>query len=139
MCKELKETELDEFVQNIIQEYSKIRVFALAGDLGAGKTRFSRSFCEFFQVKEKIKSPTFSIVNSYSIPNSEQKIHHFDLYRIENEEELEEMGFEEYFAFGDYCLVEWPKIGIEYFPANTLFLNFEHIDENTRKICVKIK
>lgn len=78
----------------------------LNGDLGAGKTVFARGIAQYFGVKEDVLSPTFNILKEYL----DGKICHFDMYRIEDEEELENLGFEEYFSRDRLCIVEWNRM-----------------------------
>lgn len=77
------------------------------GEIGAGKTTFIRAMLKALGVEGAIKSPTFSIVESYQILNTQ--IHHFDLYRINEPSELEYMGFRDYWMDHAICLIEWPE------------------------------
>ena len=83
-------------------------IVLLTGDLGAGKTTFVQHFLNrYFDEPVAVDSPTFSIVNSYDSGGTE--VHHFDLYRLESPEEIEDIGFMEYIESGDLCFVEWPE------------------------------
>lgn len=94
-------------------------VITLRGDLGAGKTCFVRALLQAFGLNNTIKSPTFTLVESYSI--NDRVIHHFDLYRLEAVDELEDMGFRDYFQPTALCLVEWPeKVPAGYIPADVV-------------------
>ena len=91
-------------------------IVLLTGDLGAGKTTFVQHFLNrYFDEPVAVDSPTFSIVNSYDSGGTE--VHHFDLYRLESPEEIEDIGFMEYIASGDLCFVEWPEKIAEFLPT----------------------
>lgn len=82
-------------------------ILTFSGDLGAGKTAFVRAMLRALGVTSTIKSPTFSVVESYVLPD--YAIHHFDLYRLSDEAELEAIGVRDYFGADDVCCVEWPE------------------------------
>ncbi len=91
-------------------------IVLLTGDLGAGKTTFVQHFLNrYFDEPVAVDSPTFSIVNSYDSGGTE--VHHFDLYRLESPEEIEDIGFMEYIESGDLCFVEWPEKIAEFLPT----------------------
>jgi tRNA threonylcarbamoyladenosine biosynthesis protein TsaE len=83
------------------------RIWLFYGEMGAGKTTLIKAICEVLGAAEPVTSPTFSIVNEYSAATG--KIFHFDFYRLKNETEALDLGYEEYFYSGDYCLIEWPE------------------------------
>ena len=99
--------DLGEIALKILEFGKGCNIFAFYGDLGAGKTTLIREICRILGVTGEINSPTFSIVNEYEIPG--EIIYHFDFYRIKNEGELYDMGYEEYFFSGHQCLIEWPE------------------------------
>lgn len=105
-------------------------IFLLRGDLGSGKTTFSRFFVQFFLgKKEEVPSPTFTLVQNY--PTKDFIIWHFDLYRLEKTEELEELGLEDAFYTG-VSLVEWPERLRYYAPKKFLSFFFEGEGKNRR-------
>lgn len=88
--------------------YSKgQKFFIFEGDMAAGKTTFIKSLCEAIGVEDVVSSPTFSIVNEYESNNG--PVYHFDFYRLKNLQEAYDIGYEEYFYSGNYCLIEWPS------------------------------
>ena len=83
-------------------------VLAFSGDLGAGKTTLIRAMLRSLGVTGAIKSPTFSLVESYALPAGGE-VHHFDLYRIHDDAELDYIGFRDYFSSDALCCIEWPE------------------------------
>ncbi len=92
------------------------------GEMGAGKTTFIKEICSALGVTETISSPTFSLVNEY-ISDSGMSIYHFDLYRLNDEEELYDLGFEEYLDQKHYVFIEWPEIGEAFYPVEACYVN----------------
>ena len=91
-----KISELHIAAKKILENFPENKIFAFYGQMGAGKTTFIKIICETLGVKEIVSSPTFSLVNEY-ISAKDQKIYHFDFYRINNISEAYDMGYEEYF------------------------------------------
>ena len=96
----------------------------LAGELGTGKTQFVKGICDFYDVKDKVTSPTFNLVNEYR--GSKIKINHFDLYRLKNISEFREIGFDHYNTDESICLIEWPEMAERYLNYNILKVTFDH-------------
>jgi tRNA threonylcarbamoyladenosine biosynthesis protein TsaE len=84
------------------------RVWLFYGEMGAGKTTFIKALGEQLEVIDTMSSPTFSIVNEYAT-RQQQRIFHFDFYRLKNELEAYDIGTEEYLDSGNYCFIEWPE------------------------------
>lgn len=103
----INEQASERFASRLAQHLSAPLVIALEGDIGAGKTTIIRAMLRSLGVDSAIKSPTFSLVESYCCQNLH--IHHFDLYRIHHEDELEYMGFRDYFSNQSICCIEWAE------------------------------
>lgn len=109
-------------------------VIAFYGDLGAGKTTFTRGIADFFNLKHEVSSPTFSLVNEYETPQI--KIYHFDMYRINSLEDLESTGFFDYLGKGIF-IIEWSENIDRYLPDETIKIKIENNDQNSRIIYIK--
>lgn len=108
------------------------KVVLFKGEMGAGKTTLIKALAKTLGVEDEVSSPTFSIVNQY-LGRGEVSVFHFDFYRIEDEEEAYDFGYEEYFYSGNLCLVEWPEKITNLLPSNFGLVQVEQIND-TRKI-----
>ncbi len=98
-------------------------IYALSGDLGVGKTVFTKGFAEGLGITEPVNSPTFTILQIYE--GGRLPLYHFDVYRIEEPDEMEEVGLEEYLFGQGVCLIEWPEQIAECLPESTRILRIE--------------
>ena len=111
-------------------------VIVLTGDLGSGKTKFTEGVLQFFGLENEISSPTFNIVNEYV--NRDVNVYHFDVYRLEDEDEFYAIGGEEYFEKG-ICLVEWGEMIESALPNKYIQISFSRNleNENVREIVIE--
>ena len=100
--------ELDDVARRLLNEGRDQSVWLFEGDMGAGKTTLIKAICRQLGVISVVQSPTFGIINEYSTQAGEA-VYHFDCYRLRNEAEALDIGVEEYFDSGNYCLIEWPE------------------------------
>lgn len=98
-------------------------IFCLTGDLGVGKTVFSKGFAAGLAIKEHITSPTFTIVNEYT--DGRLPFYHFDVYRLSCPDELYDIGYEDYFYGSGVCLVEWADAVKELIPDNAVWISIK--------------
>ena len=109
-------------------------VVALVGNLGAGKTTFVQGFAEGLGIKDKILSPSFVLIRQHKIPDSESRLFHVDLYRLENDKDLTSLGLNEFWSHpGNIVIIEWAEKAKK-LPENTKYITFENLGENKRKI-----
>ena len=129
---------MQKFISNNVQDTIKFGKFldsklqkgdivVLTGDLGSGKTKLTEGILSYFNMENEICSPTFTIVNEYT--NSKNNIYHFDVYRLESEDEFYAIGGEEYFSKG-ICIIEWGEMIENILPKNYLKIKFSRNSEN---------
>ncbi|MFA5321663.1 MAG: tRNA (adenosine(37)-N6)-threonylcarbamoyltransferase complex ATPase subunit type 1 TsaE [Smithella sp.] len=111
-------------------------ILALSGELGSGKTCFTGGLARGLGVDEKyrITSPTFTLINEYP---ARYNLYHFDVYRIRDYSEFEDLGYEEYFCGKGVVVIEWAEKISSILPAETISIHFEYLDENGRRIIIK--
>jgi len=121
--------------QNLIEASQNRKVWLLEGEMGAGKTTLITVLCKALGVQEATSSPTFALVNEYQGRN--EPIYHFDFYRINNESEALDMGYEEYFYSGHYCFVEWPSKISNLLPEDALRIELKVEEDGSRVITME--
>lgn len=107
-------------------------VWLLNGEMGSGKTTLVKSIVNELGIDNLVTSPTFSIVNEYG--SEKNKVYHFDLYRLKNEAEALDIGFEEYLTSGKLCLIEWPEKVTNLLPDQVFEVKIEFNDPVSRFI-----
>lgn len=122
--------ELKHAAEQLISFGDSEKIFLFYGDMGAGKTTLIKSLCECLGTKEPVTSPTFSIVNEYQ--GESAKIYHFDFYRLKNQSEALDLGYEEYFYSGNYCFIEWPEKIPDLWPDHYIRVGVEVLSDNER-------
>ena len=135
-----------EAARTFVSNMGDRRVFAFYGKMGAGKTTFIKAICEELGVDDVITSPTFAIVNEYSLPpvsfegdgspstRSGGALFHFDFYRIKRLEEVYDMGYEDYFYSGDLCFIEWPELIDELMPDDAVRVTITENSDGSRTV-----
>ncbi len=121
-----------EAARAFIAQMGEARVFAFYGKMGAGKTTFVKAICEELGVEDVITSPTFAIINEYSTP--EERIFHFDFYRIKKLEEVYDMGYEDYFYSGALCFIEWPELIEDILPDDVVRVTISEQADGSRLV-----
>lgn len=130
-----KVADLAAAAERMIAQYPQERIFLFYGHMGAGKTTFINALCAALEVQDSTSSPTFSIVNEYA--SAHGPLFHFDFYRLNDESEALDLGYEEYFYSGNYCFVEWPEKIENLLPSHYLKITIEAIDNQSRSITVE--
>ncbi len=121
----------------LLERFPEERVFAFFAPMGAGKTTFVKALCQYLQVKERVTSPTFALVNEYASPRG--AVYHFDFYRIKDKEEAYDIGTDEYLESGDYCFLEWPQVVRGILPSRYVRVDISVAPETgTRQITARV-
>lgn len=110
-------------------------MIAYTGGLGAGKTTFTRGLAVGLGFEDNVSSPTFTLVNEYS--GEKINIYHFDMYRIQNEEELESSGFWDYDFEHNIAVIEWSENISEYLPENVIYIRINTLGVDEREIIIE--
>ena len=127
------EEETIEIAQNFESEKFPNMVICLIGDLGSGKTVFTKGFAGSLGIEENITSPTFNIIKEYT--SGESNLYHMDLYRLNGD--VRNLGLDEYFNKGGVVIIEWADMIEDYLPEERLEIRFKVVDEDTRVLLFK--
>jgi tRNA threonylcarbamoyladenosine biosynthesis protein TsaE len=125
--------ELPSVIQKVLASVARPRIWALHGEMGAGKTTFVHALCDAWGVEDVVSSPTFSIINEYRTKNDEV-LYHIDLYRLGGEDEARQAGVEDCFYSGATCLVEWPEKAPGLFPPDAIHLYLAVTGQTKRRL-----
>lgn len=112
-----------EFAKKIGENLKSGDVLCLDGDLGVGKTVFTKGVAAGLGIKDDVSSPTFTLIQEYY--GGRLPLYHFDVYRIDGPWDMDDLGYEEYFYGEGICLVEWGNMIKELFPENTIYVRIE--------------
>ena len=123
------EEETIELAQNIESEKFPNMVICLQGDLGSGKTMFTKGFAKAMQIEEEITSPTFNIIKEYT--SGELPLYHMDVYRLDGK--VEDLGIEEYYTKGGVTIIEWADMIPDYLPEERLDIKIKSSNEDEYK------
>ena len=127
--------------QEFVEAMGDRRVFAFYGKMGAGKTTFIKAICEALGVADTVTSPTFAIVNEYSLPlrgdDWRGACYHFDFYRIKSLREAYDIGTEDYFYSGYPCFIEWPEMIEELLPEDAVKVSIEAHEDGSRTVTLE--
>ncbi len=122
------ERETIQIAQNLESEKFENMIICLQGDLGSGKTIFTKGFAQALGIEENITSPTFNIIKEYL--NGEMPLYHMDVYRLDGK--IDGTGIEDYFTKGGVVIIEWADMISDYLPEERLDIKFKIVDEETR-------
>ena len=127
------ESETIALAENIESEHFPGMVICLNGELGSGKTVFTKAFASALGIEDDVTSPTFNIIKEY--PNGELPLYHMDVYRLEGN--VNELGLDEYFDGDGVTIIEWADIIENHLPKERLDINIRVTGENTRVMILK--
>lgn len=132
---------INDAARQFINQIGNRRIFAFYGHMGAGKTTFIKAICEELGVEDVITSPTFAIVNEYTIDKpgdfEGDSLYHFDFYRIKKLEEFFDMGGEDYFNSGSLCFIEWPELIEDVLPLDAVNVTIVEQTDGSRLVTIE--
>lgn len=126
-------SDLKTFAREFSEKLNLYDVIVLDGDLGAGKTQLVKYLCHYLNIQEEITSPTFPIVNTYE---GKYKIYHMDLYRLETNDELTNIGFNEYLNDEAIFFIEWGCKFKSLMPSDSTYISISILNDNTRELTI---
>jgi len=127
--------EIDTVAKEVLAQNIK-DIILFHGQMGAGKTTFIKALAKQLGVTDMTGSPTFSLVNEYGTADG-KTLYHFDLYRINSEEEAYDMGIDEYFYSGNLCFIEWPEKTPNLIPLDHTAITIKTLQDGRRQLSIK--
>ncbi len=125
--------EIQAVAKKIIETPALKKIITFHALMGVGKTTLIKAIVTELGIKDNTSSPTFSLINEYRTPAGEA-VYHFDLYRLNNEEEGYDMGLDEYFYSDQWCFIEWPEKTPNLIPINHAQIHIELLENGNRKL-----
>ena len=127
--------EIEQVAQELLSIPSLKKVITFNAEMGAGKTTLIKALVNELGVLDNSSSPTFSLVNEYQTENGEI-VYHFDLYRLNSEEEAYDMGVDEYFYSGNWCFIEWPEKTPNLIPIDHASISIKVLEDGKRELTI---
>ncbi|MTG97781.1 MULTISPECIES: tRNA (adenosine(37)-N6)-threonylcarbamoyltransferase complex ATPase subunit type 1 TsaE [Myroides] len=124
---------IDQTAETVLRNIQN-KVVLFDAEMGTGKTTFIKSLAKHLGVNDLTSSPTFSIVNEYHSATTSDIVYHFDLYRIEEEEEAYDMGMDEYLDSGNWCFIEWPEKTPNIIPEDHTLIEIFTLENGDRRL-----
>jgi tRNA threonylcarbamoyladenosine biosynthesis protein TsaE len=125
--------DLQQAARELLKQGRGIMVWLLQGEMGSGKTTLIKHVVKELGIESLVTSPTYSIVNEYGLAGK-RIVYHFDLYRLKNETEALDIGFDEYLTSGNLCLIEWPEKVKTLLPTQFFEVKIHYVDSVRREI-----
>jgi len=125
--------EIDAAAGRLTATFGDHTKIAFSGEMGAGKTTLIQAVCRSLGVLDVVNSPTFALINEYFTAQGDS-VYHFDLYRIEDETEMYDFGYEDYFYSDAICLIEWPEKAMDLMPEDLLHFHIEVNEDGSRTV-----
>ncbi len=123
---------LPDVAAEFLRSFPDKRKFALYGEIGTGKTTFTKAVCQLLGVEDTVSSPTYAIINEYKA--GQQMLRHADLYRLKNSDEAFDINIEEYLDDEDYFFIEWPELIEDWLPDDIVKMYFESQEDGSRLV-----
>lgn len=124
---------------SVLEKTKKNKIFLFSGEMGSGKTTLIKAICQQLGIEDIVSSPTYSIVNIYQ-STLFGEVYHFDLFRLKNEQEAEEIGIADYLDSGNICIIEWPEIAPNILQSrNSIAINLSYLENHNRQLTLSSK